>query len=401
MNIDSGGNDASTVGTELVFKNISYEVPVGVGSWNTETTQILHRVSGYACTGQLLALMGASGAGKTTLLDIIAGRKSFGHVSGDIYLNGKNQNHILSSRLHSSAYVTQDSVHLPELTVRETLEFAAALRLDESMTSSEKRMRVEQMLELLDLSDHSETIVGDEKHRGISGGQRKRVSIAVEIMHLPTLLFMDEPTTGLDSARALEVISFARAFADRDRVVICTIHQPSPHICELFDNLLLLSNGRMVYFGPFRNAVEFFVTSPFEFSVGEGVTNPAEFLIAVASSSVVSSSGVNISSTHLASYFEETSTFATMIRSINNLIDGTTITSKEGEPAVGLRPSVNGYYLLSNAARRTFSWKLSSWSIFRRVSYPTSTVNQIRVLCYRVLLCTYRNRLPIILTTLR
>lgn len=141
----------------------------------------------------MCALMGASGAGKSTLLDVLAARKTTGEIAGDILFNGASRT---ASIMRSSAYVMQDNVHIGVLTVRQTLNYAAALRLSEKMTAQGKTKRVDKILDMLGLAEHADTLVGNEYIRGISGGQLKRLSIGVEIVHLPDLIFLDEPTTG-------------------------------------------------------------------------------------------------------------------------------------------------------------------------------------------------------------
>jgi ABC-type multidrug transport system ATPase subunit len=279
---------------------------------------------------------------------------------------------------------------------------------------------VDRLIELLDLSAQANTIIGDRLHRGISGGQRKRLAIAVEIIHLPTLLFLDEPTTGLDSTWALEVIAFARAFADQNRTVLCTIHQPSPQITDLFDNLLLLSSGRLVYFGPFKSASRFFTSSPFAFPLSSAhEANPAEFVVSVASSVIPSSIGLKISGAHLALHFEESPEYATMANQISCLLEkarGRLSSQAKAKPkwSMNAHQSKESEALLlvtnSNGDRQMkTSWieslkssiLPSSCHLTSTSAYPTSTWNQTLVLCDRVILKATRNTTPILLTTLR
>lgn len=211
----STGQAIVTDGTSVVFHQLSYMVPnrnaqrrTGICSKTTaeenrsETAgpgeiQLLNQVSGHVLPGEMCALMGASGAGKSTLLDILAQRKNTGRITGQILYNRRPE-------LKSFAYVMQESVQIGLLTVRETLYFAAELRLPESWPVEQKHARVEKILKILALDGIAESRVGDETVRGISGGQLKRLSIGVEIVHLPDLMFLDEPTTGLDSAISYE-----------------------------------------------------------------------------------------------------------------------------------------------------------------------------------------------------
>src|SRR5690606_9020761 len=132
------------------------------------------------------------------------------------------------------------------LTVRQTLQFAAALRMQQKYKKSARVARVDKILDMLGLQEVAETIVGTETIRGVSGGQLKRLSIGVEIINLPDLIFLDEPTTGLDSAIAFEVMAAVRNLANQNRTVICTIHQPSPQTFDLFDKLSLMAEGRII-----------------------------------------------------------------------------------------------------------------------------------------------------------
>jgi len=138
-----------------------------------------------------------------------------------------------------------------------------------------------------------------------SGGQLKRVSIGVEIVNLPNLMFLDEPTTGLDSSISLEVMSAVRNLANQNRTVICTIHQPSTETFALFDTLLLLAAGKIIYFGPTSDMVKYFTNSPFQFNYDEG-SNPADFVVAVAGSFTNASDGRKISGAELVNYFTTT-----------------------------------------------------------------------------------------------
>ena len=196
----------------------------------------------------------------------------------------------------------QDNVHIGVLTVRESLRYAAELRLKENLPAETKEKRVQKILDMLGLEAVADTIVGDENSRGISGGQVKRLSIGVEIVSLPDLIFLDEPTTGLDSSIAYEVMAAVRNLANQNRTVICTIHQPSPQTYLLFDKLLLLAEGRVIYYGPARDVVNYFVTSPYQFFYKPG-SNPADFVIAVAGSFVFSSSGQKVSGGELAALY--------------------------------------------------------------------------------------------------
>jgi len=206
----------------------------------------------------MLAVMGPSGCGKTTLLDTLAGRMR-GNIktSGALAVNG----HGTSLAFGKAAYVAQEAQLAGALTVRETLLFAARIRLA-NLTKPEMDELVDRLIEDMGLTLTANTLVGDWAIRGISGGQRRRLSIAVELITSPQILFLDEPTSGLDSAAAFHVLSCVRRLAtDERRTVVAVIHQPPSEVYALFDKLLLLSAGRTVYFGDAPKAMELFKTA--------------------------------------------------------------------------------------------------------------------------------------------
>lgn len=202
--------------------------------------------------------MGPSGCGKSTLLDTLAGRlASTAAWEGDIRVNGHK------SRLSygRSAYVTQDEVLIGTLTVEETLMYAARLRLPPSLTAAAKQDVVDGVMAELGLESVRNTYIGNWFIRGVSGGQRRRVSIGCELVVNPTLLFLDEPTSGLDSAAAFHVMSAVRRLASGCRTILAVIHQPASETFELFDKLCLLAAGDCVYFGDASRAADMFAAA--------------------------------------------------------------------------------------------------------------------------------------------
>lgn len=237
--------------TNFAFKDIHYTVflPTKNGKGEPERLKLLSGVSGFAKPGTMTALMGSSGAGKTTLLDVLAGRKTGGIIEGTITLNGHPKRQKTFARV--SGYVEQLDVHSPGSTVREATDFSASLRLDKSVSSSERRVFVEKLLEILELTPIADKVVGTIVGGGLSFEQRKRLTMAVELAANPAIMFLDEPTSGLDSRAALVVIRAVSNISATGRSVICTIHQPSYALFSSFDSLLLLKKGgRTVYFGP-------------------------------------------------------------------------------------------------------------------------------------------------------
>ncbi|KAG2616053.1 ABC transporter G family member 16-like [Panicum virgatum] len=246
--------------------------PPPSGSRRAKT--LLDGVSGEACAGELLAVMGASGSGKSTLLDALAGRIARESLRGSVTLNGEP---LHGRRLRAiSGHVMQDDLLYPMLTVRETLRFAAEFRLPRALSQEKKHARVDALIDQLGLSRSADTIIGDEGHRGVSGGERRRVSIGTDIIHDPILLFLDEPTSGLDSASAFMVVQVLRRIAQSGSVVIMTIHQPSARILSILDRLLLLSRGRTVYAGTPAGLKPFFAEFGMPMPDNE---NPAEFAL--------------------------------------------------------------------------------------------------------------------------
>jgi len=280
-------------GCRLVFRDVTYTV-TNKHDGKSEST-LLKGVTGRAMPGEMVALMGASGAGKSTLLDVLSQRKTTGTIKGDITYNG-------STEMKSFAYVMQDNAHMGILTVRESIHYAAELRLSEHMSKEAKAKRVQKIIDMLGLDGVSNSILGTNDFRGVSGGQLKRVSIGVEIVNLPNLMFLDEPTTGLDSSISLEVMSAVRNLANQNRTVICTIHQPSEETFALFDSLLLLAEGRVIYFGPTSAVAEYFLQSPYKFECKPGA-NPADFVVAVAGSYLPSHDGRAVTGGELAAYY--------------------------------------------------------------------------------------------------
>ncbi|EPS70703.1 hypothetical protein M569_04057, partial [Genlisea aurea] len=244
------------VSARLAWKDLTVVVTLSSG----ETQTVLEKLNGYAEPGSLTALMGPSGSGKSTLLDALAGRLAANaFLSGSVILNGRKTN--LS--FGTAAYVTQDDTLIGTLTVRETISYSARLRLPDRMPGSDKRALVESTIIEMGLQDCADTVIGNWHLRGISGGEKRRVSIAIEILMRPRLLFLDEPTSGLDSASAFFVTQTLRSLSRDGRTVIASIHQPSSEVFELFDRLYLLSGGKTVYFGQATEAYEFFEQAGF------------------------------------------------------------------------------------------------------------------------------------------
>ncbi|CAO2821458.1 unnamed protein product [Amaranthus hypochondriacus] len=232
----------------LRFTNLTYNVKIRRKMrLQSHTKTLLNDISGEARDGEIMAVLGASGSGKSTLIDALANRIAKGSLKGKITLNGEP----LESRLLKviSAYVMQDDLLYPMLTVEETLMFSAEFRLPRALSKSKKKARVQQLIDQLGLRNAAKTIIGDEGHRGVSGGERRRVSIGIDIIHDPIILFLDEPTSGLDSTSAYMVVKVLQRIAQSGSIVVMSIHQPSYRIMGLLDRLIFLSKGQTVFSG--------------------------------------------------------------------------------------------------------------------------------------------------------
>ncbi|QHO08479.1 ABC transporter G family member 9-like [Arachis ipaensis] len=242
-----------------------------------EGKTILKGVSGIVQPGEILAMLGPSGSGKTTLLTALGGRLG-GKLSGNITYNGKTFSNAMK-RL--TGFVTQDDVLYPHLTVTETLIFTALLRLPSSrFTKEEKIMQAKIVIDQLGLTECKDSMIGGPCLRGVSGGERKRVSIGQEMLINPSLLLLDEPTSGLDSTTAQKIVSTLSELAsDGEKTIVMTIHQPSSRIYYLFHKVLLLSEGNLMYFGMGSEAVKYFSSIDYAPSMD---MNPSDFLLDLA-----------------------------------------------------------------------------------------------------------------------
>lgn len=242
--------------------------------------EIIRGVSGTVMPGQFVAIIGASGAGKTTMLNYLSGREISQNLdkSGTITINGQPTSQIRNfSSL--SAYVQQDDILFQTMTVRECLEFAAKLKLPGDLES--KLARVRQLIYDLKLVKCSQTRIGGPLVKGVSGGERKRTSIGVELITDPSLIFLDEPTTGLDSFTATSVMEILGDLARKEnRTVISTIHQPNSDIFEMFDQLMLLARGKIIYFNKAELAVNYFGGIGFQCPE---LSNPADYFMTMMS----------------------------------------------------------------------------------------------------------------------
>ncbi|ORY75662.1 hypothetical protein BCR35DRAFT_292865 [Leucosporidium creatinivorum] len=263
------------------WEALGYALPARARSWIPGRPRrngriILDNLNGHVEGGQLCAILGPSGAGKSTLVDLLAGKRKSGEKSGSVHF-------ALPSEWNESVkigVVDQHDILPPTSTVREALLFAANLKMPENVSQAIKNQRVFEVLAQLGLQDVADSKIGGTERRGISGGERRRLSIGLELLAAPSVLICDEPTSGLDSTSALRVVQVLKSLTDpphgRKTTVITTIHQPSSQIFYLFDHVILLGGGRQLYNGSPNNVAK-------QYAVPEG-WNPADHLLDIASS---------------------------------------------------------------------------------------------------------------------
>ncbi|GER56174.1 pleiotropic drug resistance protein 2, partial [Striga asiatica] len=283
----------------ITFDNIRYSVDMpaemkaqGVSE---DKLELLKGVSGAFRPGVLTALMGVSGAGKTTLMDVLAGRKTGGYIEGDITISGYPKNQSTFARI--SGYCEQTDIHSPNVTVYESLVYSAWLRLPRDIDSETRKMFVEEVMELVELSPLRGALVGLPGVNGLSTEQRKRLTIAVELVANPSIIFMDEPTSGLDARAAAIVMRTVRNTVNTGRTVVCTIHQPSIDIFEAFDELFLMKRGgQEIYVGPLgrhsTHLINYFEGIEGVAKIKDGY-NPATWMLEVTTSAQELSMGLD------------------------------------------------------------------------------------------------------------
>ncbi|KAJ4794728.1 ABC transporter G family member 39 [Rhynchospora pubera] len=282
----------------IVFEDIKYSVDMpkelrkGV---QEDRLMLLKGASGAFRPGVLTALMGVTGAGKTTLMDVLAGRKTGGYIDGSISISGYPKKAETFARI--SGYCEQNDIHSPNVTVHESLIYSAWLRLPKEIDSNSREMFIEEVMELVELTSLRNALVGLPRVSGLSTEQRKRLTIAVELVANPSIIFMDEPTSGLDARAAAIVMRTIRNTVDTGRTVVCTIHQPSIDIFDSFDELFLMKRGgEEIYFGPIGHKgtelIKYFESIPGIAKIKDGY-NPATWMLEVSTIAQEAALGIN------------------------------------------------------------------------------------------------------------
>jgi ABC-type multidrug transport system ATPase subunit len=241
---------------------------------------ILENLHGSFDAGKLTAIIGPSGCGKSTLMNVLSGRMSKESIAnstltGEVSLNGQ----IVDPTDYKQrfAYVMAEDALYATTTPRESFNFVCKLRLDK-LTPEQRSQRTEEMLKQLGLEKCADTYVGNALLKGISSGEKKRTAVGIELLPNPDVVFLDEPTTGLDSYTALELIRLVKQISHSGKTVICVIHQPSSEIYDVFDDVVFMCKGKIVYHGPVTKVVEYFASRGF---VCPSDYNPADYVMYV------------------------------------------------------------------------------------------------------------------------
>ncbi|CAG8487417.1 8826_t:CDS:2 [Ambispora leptoticha] len=308
----TSSNGASNDSVSLAWRNLSYAV---TNPKTKQKTNLVHEASGVVKPGEVMAIMGPSGAGKSTLLDVLAGRKNPKLTTGEIYLNGKP-----GQVKYVSTYVMQEDALMGVLTVRENIQFAADLCFPSSYSKAERKARVQAIITELGLDRVADSKIGTVFVRGVSGGEKRRASIATQVLTLPKIIFLDEPTSGLDAAASYNVMKAIVQMARNYKLtVVASIHQPSTETYSLFDKLCILGRGRTLYMGKREKAIDYFKTLG---HVVPAYSNPADhFLYLINSDFMTDRTQAEEHITQFSDSFENSDVNKLLQEEINTLIE--------------------------------------------------------------------------------
>ncbi|KAG9452943.1 hypothetical protein H6P81_005847 [Aristolochia fimbriata] len=389
LKLPSAAPRLATYPVTLKFEEVVYKVKIGDGRsywWcgggsnggtsSSREKTILNGITGVVCPGEILAMLGPSGSGKTTLLTALGGRLGGKRLSGKITYNG--QPFSAGAMKRRTGFVAQDDVLYPHLTVRETLLFTALLRLPNSLTRAEKVEQAEGVIQELGLNQCRNSMIGGPIIRGISGGEKKRVSIGQEMLLNPSLLLLDEPTSGLDSTTAARIITIVKKLAGGGRTVVTTIHQPSSRLYHMFDKVILLSAGGCpIYHGRASAAIDYFASIGFPPSSVTVNVNPADLMLDLANGIAPDS---HVATTELSNSSTADSAEKDQKRTVKELLvsayDKNIATRLKAELCV---PDANSY----NYTRETPSSAGGHKAITREQYWTTSWWQQFTVLLRR------------------
>ncbi|KAK9812481.1 hypothetical protein WJX73_003351 [Symbiochloris irregularis] len=354
----------------LTYDDLHYLVPLppqqadapnAVDVGHGKELELLRGISGAFRPETLTALMGVTGAGKTTLMDVLAGRKTSGRITGDIRINGHPKVQETFARV--SGYVEQTDIHDPFTTVAEALKFSAHCRINGAPDAKTKEQFVTEVMKLVELESLASSLVGRPGQSGLSVEQRKRLTIAVELVANPAIIFMDEPTSGLDARAAAIVMRCVRAIVDTGRTVVCTIHQPSIAIAEAFNELVLLKRGgETIYCGPLGKHSRELVAY---FEAVQGVTpckegeNPASWML--EQSSVGAEARLNVDFAEVYRESGLAKDYHAIINEYSSPKEGTSPLHFDNQYAINV---VTQYKLLTWRYMATY-WRLTEYNAVR------------------------------------
>ncbi|KAH9621616.1 hypothetical protein KSS87_011725 [Heliosperma pusillum] len=355
VNDDDGFEDSTADGNVFPVTIRWSNITCSLSNIKTNSVKfLLNNISGEAKPGRLLAIMGPSGSGKTTLINILACQLAESpkiKLSGLLEVNGQRA----AKKLYKSAFVRQEDLFFSQLTVRETLSLAAELQLPQVSSKEERDDYVNNLLSRLGLVSCADSTVGDAKVRGISGGEKKRLSLACELIASPSVIFADEPTTGLDAFQAEKVMETLRQLAQDGHTVICSIHQPRGSIYYKFDDIILLTEGSLVYAGLARDEPLVYFAK-----LGESLNrypcpdhaNPAELLADLISVDYSSSESISSSQKRIDALVEAFS------RQSASIIYASTLSRED--------KYIRSIHLGRKMAVKKWGWWREFWLLLRR-----------------------------------